>query len=190
VGVVTERLQKEEEGRIRTARGKSLGVAALCGVIMGAFVAITGLSKQILSDSSYGIAWTLPVPRLNGRIGAEVTSIKVPTGTKRVRVIYAERPYIGGPTYFLTHVQYTHPAKPVERDRPGLEIAVRQVIEVYFGGSITGNLEEAGVFGHIRGVQHDHDMMILGVLSASRSDVDATSNRDVLNGVTVQRDPQ
>jgi hypothetical protein len=204
VAVVSERLQKEEEGRLRTARTKSLGVAVLCGVVAAGLIAATGFSERALSDSSYGISWSLPLPRLNTHLGTDLASIRIPTGNKKIRISFAERPYVGGPAFFLTHVQTTHPAAAVQRDPAGLEASIKQVVEVYFQGSLSGKIEPAGdgvqatftgtfhgkpVHGYLRGMQHEHDMMIVGVTSGSPGDVADADNRAVLGRVVVQRDP-
>ena len=204
IAVISGRLQKEEEGRLRTARTKALAAAALCGVMTAGLLAIASLAQRSLTDSSYGISWTLPVPRMNGRLGTELVTIRIPTGPKRVRMSFAERPYIGGPVYFLTHVQYTHPAAPSAPDPAGLEISIKQIVEVYFAGSLTdppqpigeglqasftGTFRGGQVSGYLRGIQNDHDMMIVAVVSGSKADVEDSSARDVLTAVVTTRDP-
>ncbi len=204
VAVVSERLQKEEEARLRTAKTRSLGIAALCGVLAIGLILGSGFSQRSLTDSSYGISWALPLPRMHSHLGTDLVSIRVPTGNKRVRVSFAERPYLGGPAYFLTHVQYTHPAAAVERDPAGLEASIKQIVEVYFTGSLTGKVEPAGdavqatfsgsfhgkpIHGYLRGMQHEHDMVIVAVTSGSPGEVADTEIRQVLSGVVVQRDP-
>ena len=204
VGVVSERLQKEEEARLRAAKTKSLSVAGLCGVIAIGLILGSGFSQRSLSDSSYGIAWALPLPRMHSHLGADLVSIRVPTGNKRVRVSFAERPYLGGPAYFLTHVQYTHPSTAADRDPAGLEASIKQIVEVYFTGSLTGKLEPAGdavqatftgtfhgkpIHGYLRGMQHEHDMVVVAVTSSSPGEVADPEARRLLSGVVVQRDP-
>lgn len=204
IAVVSGRLQKEEEKRLRGARTKSFGIAGLCGLLAVGLLFGAGFSQRSLSDSSYGIAWTLPLPRLHSQLGTDLASIRVPTGDKKVRIAFAERPYLGGPVFFLTHVQYRHPAAQVEKDPAGLEASIKQIVQAYFQGSLTGNLEPSGdalqatftgtfhgkpVHGYLRGIQNDNDMMIVVVTSGSPADVADPENRAVLSRVVVQRDP-
>lgn len=203
VAVYTERLQKEETGRLRTARGKSLVAGALCLVAAGGFFAGTGVSGRTLSASSYGFAWSVRVPSTHSSIGSEIGQVKVPTGTKRVRVQYAERPYIGGATYYLAHLQYTYPAGPVEPDRAGLEAALRQVVATVFVGNVTGDVTPSGeslqvsftgtfhgkpVTGRLRATQYEHDMVFVGLSAANPGDAAALPADQLFGSLEVQRE--
>lgn len=203
VAVYSEKLQKEEAARLRIARGKSLSLAIACAAIMGGFLAVTSFSGRTLSSSAFGIAWTLPIPWTHDQVGSEVASIRVPAGERRMRVQFAERPYVGGATYSLAHLQYSHPAGPAEPDKPGLEAAMKQVVEVVYAGTLSGPAEPAGdslevafsgtfhgkkVFGRMRGTQYEHDLLFVVVSAPSEEDTRGPSVQQFLSSVAVARE--
>lgn len=203
VAVYTERLQKEETARIGVAKRKAFALAGACGVLAIGLFAGSSSSARSISDTSYGFAWTLAVPGTHSRLTSEVTPIALPAGSKRMRVQYAERPYLGGPTYFLTHVQYTYPAGSAELDKPALIALAKQTIEGYFAGRVNGSIESAGdsvqasftgtfhnraITGRLRATQYEHDMVIVAAVSPNPADLQESSVEQLLGSLTVQRD--
>lgn len=203
VALYSARLQKEESQRFTTARSKSIFAALLCAGITAGFAALTSYSGPVLSGSSYGVAWRLPIPRAHNERGDLVSMIKTPAGMKRVRVEYAARPYLGGVTYHLSHVQYTEPSGSTEADRDAVEAALKQIVEVVYSGSVAGAIEAAGegrevsftgtfrdkkVFGRLRGIQVEHDLLFVGVTSGDEEDVSAPAARQFLGSLVVERD--
>lgn len=203
VAVYTERLQKEETDRIGVAKRKAFALAGACGVVAIGLFAGSSSSARTISDAGYGFAWTLSVPGTHSRVTSEVTQISLPAGAKRMRVQRAERPYLGGPVYFLTHVQYTYPAGSAELDKPALVALAKQTIEAYFGGRVAGSIDGAGesvqasftgtfqnrsISGRLRATQYEHDMVVVAVVSPNPADLQDGSVEQALGAVTVQRD--
>jgi hypothetical protein len=202
VTVLTERFLKEETARIRSARTRSFAVVVVCAVAAGGLFFGGGGSARALSDASYGIAWTLKVPGSHSRTGAQVAQIAVPTGARKLRVQFAEKPYLGGTTYYLAHLQYTYPSGSTELDKAGLNAAAKQMIEVVFAGQ-PGTLEPAGesldatftgtfhgkqVAGRLRATQYEHDMILVAVTAAKPEELKDASVDQLLSSVAVQRD--
>ena len=203
VAVYSERLQKEEAKRIGAARRKGLALAGVAAVGAIAFFAGSGASARVMTDSSYGIAWKLEVPGTHSRVAAEVTQIVTPSGSKRARVQFAERPFIGGVTYFLVHYQHTFPAGSTEVDRAGVQEGAKQLVKGYFQGQMSGELQPLGdafqgsfsgtfhnrpVSGRLRVAQYEHDVVVVVVTSGSEADLRDAAVEHLLGSVSVQRD--
>ena len=203
VAVYSERLQKEETKRISAARRKGLALSGVAAVGAIAFFAGSGASARAMSDSSYGIAWKLEVPGTHSHVTSEVTQIVTPTGSKRARVQFAERPFVGGATYFLVHYQHTFPSGSTEPDKVGVQDGAKQLVKGYFAGQMSGELQPMGdafqgsfsgtfhnrpVSGRLRVAQYEHDVVVVVVTSGSESDLRDASVDHLLGSVSVQRD--
>lgn len=205
VAVYSERLQKEEEARVGAARRRSIAIAAAGGVAAIALVALPAGAKRTLAASSFGVGWSVEVPSTHGHVDSEVTMLKVPAGTKRARVQWAEKTFFSGRTYFLINMQYSYPSGPADPDKPGLQATIEQVVATVFSGSLgaapapagesleasfTGTFHGKPVSGRLRGTQYEHDMLIVAVTSGSASDLQDESVTAYLSNVAVQRDPK
>lgn len=205
VAVYSERLQKEEEARLGAARRRSIAVAAASGVAAIALVVLPAGAKRTLAAASFGVAWSVEVPSTHGHVDSEVTMLKVPSGTRRARVQWAEKTLFSGRTYFLINMQYSYPAGPADPDKPGLQATIEQVVAVVFNGSLgapptpagesleasfTGTFHGKPVSGRLRGAQYDHDMLIVAVTAGSASDLQDEPVTAYLTNVAVQRDPR
>jgi hypothetical protein len=203
VTVYAERLQKEETVRIGTAKRKGLALAGVAGVVAIGLFAGSGASSHAIADSSYGIAWKLAVPGTHSRIADEVAQITVPSGSKRVRVQFAERPYLGGATYFFARYQNTFPSGSTDLDKAGIQEGSKQLVQVYFAGQLSGVLEAVGdafqgsfsgtfhnrpIAGKLRATQYDHDVVIVVITSPTEADLKDPSIDHALGSVSVQRD--
>lgn len=191
IGVVRERLLKEEQVRLSAARRKSVAIAIGCGAAAVAFWALPGGADRTLSASSFTMGWSVRVPSSNSRIGGDVATLQLPSGTRRARVQWAERAFFPGKTFFLATLQYTFPSGSGEPDKAGLQASIKQLVEVVFNGSLKGapaadgesfQAEFTGAFhgkslsGRIRGTQYEHDIVIVVVTA---SDASALRDSDV-----------
>ena len=203
MNVHSERVQEEETVRIGKARTKGIALAGAAGVAAIAVFAGSGASEHAIVDSSYGIAWTLRVPGTHSRIASEVAQLTVPSGQKRARVQFAERPFLGGSTYYLAHYQHTSPSGSAELDKPALQEGAKQLVKSYFAGQISGSLEPSGdafqgsfsgtfhnrpIFGRLRATQYEQDIVIVAVTSAAEADLKDPSVDHALASVSVKRD--
>lgn len=202
VGMVSERLQAEEQTRLSAARRRSAAVAIGCGAAAVAFGALPAGSSKTLAATSFGMAWSVQVPSSHGRIDSEVVMLQVPPGVKRARVQWAEKSFLKGKTYFLATLQYTHPEGPAQPDKAGLRATLQQLVEVQFTGTLAGppvadgesfRADFQGTFhgkpisGRIRGTQYDHDMVLVAVTAPTAAELHDADVDAFLAGVAVER---
>ncbi|MBK8253937.1 MAG: hypothetical protein IPK82_14900 [Polyangiaceae bacterium] len=203
VAVYTERLLKEEEAKIASGRRRSFAIAVVAGALaIAAFVVPAGASKQ-LTAASFNATFVVDVPAGYGKFDSDVASVDLPAGGKRMRLQYADKSFLSGPTYVLGNLQLIYPALPAEPDKPSVQAALEQTVSKAWNGTLNGKAEPSGdgfraqFSGSFRGKavsgvlfvrQDQHDIVLTAVFAPQGTELGANADRFLMS-VRTERAP-